>query len=266
MPGDRPATSVRPVTRWQGGEASEVQDVVAAEAPLTIYLNGHELVTLLATPENLDELAVGFLRTEGFVESREDLRSLEVDPGRGVAEVTTSEHPDFTHRFYGRRVVSSGCAGPLSLAELARLRPLDDAQSRARVTVGRLLELTAGLKHSPLFQLTGGTHCALADLIAGESAPLLREDIGRHNAVDKIIGRLTLDGARPDQRLLATSGRISSDLVRKAVGVGIPIVVSRSAPTGLAVEMAGRLGLTLAGFARGNRLNVYTGHDRLGGG
>lgn len=266
MPGDRPATSVRPVTRWQGGKATAVQDLVAAEAPFTIFLNAHELVTLLVTPENLDELVIGFLRTEGFLATPADLRSIELDERRGVAEVTTAGDPGFTRRYFGKRVVTSGCAGPLSLADLARLRPLGEESLRVRVTAGRLLELAAALKESSLFRLTGGTHSALAAPAAGDGDPVLREDIGRHNAVDKVAGRLTLDGVRLDDWVLVTSGRLASDLVRKAAALGMPIVVSRSAPTGLAVELAERLGLTLAGFARGNRLNVYAGHDRLVGG
>jgi len=236
---------------------------VAEEAAFTIFLNGDELVTLMATPDHLDELAVGFLRTEGFIGCREDMRSLEVDGQVGIVRVVTAEPSDFARRFFGRRVLSPGCGGALSLPDRVRLLPLGESSRRLRVSCERLLELVDLLRAAPLHRATGATHSAVLPPIAGEEPPVLREDIGRHNAVDKAIGRLTLDGLSAEERVLVTSGRISSDVVRKAAGVGIPVILSRSAPTGLAVELAERLGMTVVGFARGGRLNVYSGEERL---
>jgi FdhD protein len=266
--GDGAAAATRRVVRYRGGEADEREDVIAAETLLTILLNGKELVTLQATPEHLDELAVGFLRAEGFIVSAADVTHLQLDPRTGTAEVSIPNLPEFASRFHGRRVITPGCAGALSLIDLARLKPLAADSDQVFLSRRRLGAMLDCLSAAPLFRLTGGTHSALlagADA-DGDSDVVLREDIGRHNAVDKVVGRLTLDGVPLTGRILATSGRVAGDLVRKVVGLGIAVIVSRSAPTGLAVELAERMRVTLVGFARGDRLNVYCGHQRLRGG
>ncbi len=266
--GDGGAAVTRKVIRYRGHQVDERDDAIAAETPFTIFLNGDELATLQATPDHLDELAVGFLRAEGFITSASQLARLELDRGRATAEIEISDLPEFAPRFYGRRVVTPGCAGGMSLVDLARLKPLDTGADQVSLSRRRLGAMLDCLTSAPLFRLTGGTHSALlAPADGGEGRQsVLREDIGRHNAVDKAVGRLTLDGVPLTGRILATSGRVAADLVKKAVGLGLPIIVSRSAPTGLAVQLAERMRVTLVGFARGDRLNVYCGHERLRGG
>ncbi|HCC33052.1 MAG TPA: formate dehydrogenase accessory sulfurtransferase FdhD [Clostridiales bacterium] len=266
--GDGAVAATRRVIRYRGDEVDERDDVIAGETPFTIFLNGNELVTLQATPDHLDELAVGFLRAEGFIASMADVADLELDPRTGTAEVTIPGLPDFAPKFHGRRVITPGCAGALSLIDLARLKPFAAEADQVFLSRRRLEAMLGCLSAAPLFRLTGGTHSALLAWpeAEGESHLVLREDIGRHNAVDKVVGRLTLDGIPLGGRILATSGRVAADLVKKAVGLGLAIIVSRSAPTSLAVELAERMRLTLVGFARGDRLNVYSGHERLRGG
>ncbi|HSW11073.1 MAG TPA: formate dehydrogenase accessory sulfurtransferase FdhD [Bacillota bacterium] len=266
--GDGSVAATRRVIRYRGDEVDERDDAIAGETSFTISLNGRELVTLQATPDHLDELAFGFLRSEGFITSAADVTDLELDPRTATVEVSIPDLPDFAPRFHGRRVLTSGCAGALSLVDLARLKPLTGDSDQVFLSRQRLEVMLRCLSAAPLFRLTGGTHSALlaSGDAEGDSHVVLREDIGRHNAVDKVVGRLTLDGVPLGGRILATSGRVAGDLVRKAVGLGLAVIVSRSAPTSLAVELAERMRLTLVGFARGDRLNVYSGHQRLRGG
>ena len=266
--GDGTVAANRRIVRYRGGEVDEGDDAIATEAAFTIFLNGRELITLQATPDHLEELAVGFLRAEGFITSIADVTHLELDLRTATAEVSVPDLPEFAPKFYGRRLITPGCAGALSLIDLARLKPLAADASQVFLSRRLLGEMLDCLNAAPLFRLTGGTHSALLASADAEDGPewVLREDIGRHNAVDKAVGRLTLDAAPLAGRILATSGRIAADLVKKAVGLGLAVIISRSAPTSLAVELAERMRLTLVGFARGHRLNVYCGHERLRGG
>ena len=251
--------SIHRVTR-EGRQGTE--DLVTRETPLTIILNNRELVTLLCSPLELEYLAVGFLASEGLIKSRDEVKKLIVDEERGVARVETEEEEGFDSELLFKRLITSGCSGGASF-----YRP-GDAQNRAKVasqlsiSATRVFSLVKQFQtNSRTFRATGGVHsAALCDV---NGILVFSEDIGRHNAIDKVFGRCMLDDIATDDRIAVTSGRISSEILLKVARRSVPILVSRSAPTNLGVRLAGDLGVTLLGFVRGERMNVYSHSWRI---
>jgi FdhD protein len=240
--------------RHDGGE-----DEVAIEEPLEIRVGGEPLAVTMRTPGHDEELALGFLYTEGLIDGP---RSAEptADFAANVIEVAgpLTREPS-RRRFYATS--SCGVCGKGALEELAVLSPpLSSGPVLAR-------ELAADLPsrlEQPAFRRTGGVHAT--GLFDPEGSLLItREDVGRHNAMDKVVGRALCDGLVPlADRILCVSGRLSFELVQKAAVAGAPILVGVGAPSSLAIELADDRGMTLCGFARGGRVNVYTHARRIG--
>jgi len=242
-------------------EHDGVRDEVAVEEPLEIRVDGEPLAVTMRTPGHDEELALGFLHGEGLIGPgpREagptaDLAANVVDVAGPLTRVVAAR------RFYTSS--SCGVCGRGALEEVAVHAP--------PATPGPLIdrELLAGLPErlaQPGFERSGGLHAT--GLFDPRGNPLLvREDVGRHNAMDKVIGRALLDGDLPlHGHILCVSGRLSFELVQKAAVAGAPILVGVGAPTSLAVELAADRGLTLAGFAREGRVNVYCGDERVAG-
>jgi FdhD protein len=250
-------TAEKNVTRIDGDRREDVGDQVVIEAPLTIYLNGSELVTLLCTPEKIDCLALGFLRSEGFVTALDDLKSVRPRAEEGLVEVELKDQKGLEEKLFGKRTITSGCGkGTIFYNVLDSLRsaPLTGT---LKISAAKVWELNGELqKKALLFKTTGGVHsAALAD---SEQLLYFHEDIGRHNAVDKIIGECLLNGTATEDKALFTSGRLSSEILLKAAKLKIQLIVSRAAPTSLSVELAEALNITLVGFVRGRRMNIYS--------
>jgi FdhD protein len=246
----------RGVIRITEGREERTGDVVVDEAPFTLYLNGREFVTLVCLPRDLEELAVGFLYTEGLLRRKKDLSGLEVDRARGIISVNAT--PSEAEQSFLRRYVTSCCgrgrAAFYFVNDARNLEPVTAPLEIDPSTVGALMaELEQGAR---TFHLTGGVHAAA--LAAPVGIVYLYEDVGRHNAVDKVCGRTFLEELDTRDKLLLLSGRVTAEMVVKAARLGVPVLVSRAAPTNLALELAVSLGLTVVGFARGNRMNVYT--------
>jgi len=235
------------------------KDQVVMETPLTIFLNEREFVTLLCSPDKLDYLAVGFLRSEGLINTAEDLANITVDYEKGIVFVRTKAPADLVEKLYGKRTITSGCGkGTLFFHVLDSLQS-KPVESDMQIGAETLIKLMTSLQeNSVLFKTTGGVHsAALADK---EKILFCSEDIGRHNAVDKIVGECIIKKIPLSDKILLSSGRLSSEIVIKGAKLGMPFIVSRSAPTSLSVELAEQMGITLVGFVRGRRLNVYS-HD-----
>ena len=257
------------VQRWDGGstEVRRAPDELIVEEPLTIHLDGVPVATTMRTPGNDFELAVGFCHTEGLLDGavvqacrycqrREGRASSAVDTEFNVVEVDTGGRAPTPTARLGTTSSSCGMCGSLAIDELrARLDPLPDHAPWSLEVLASLPERAVAAQ--TLFGRTGAVHAAAACDRRGEPI-VLREDIGRHNAVDKVVGRLLLDGALPavDVALFA-SGRASFEIVQKAWAAGIGAVVAVSAPSALAVAAAAEAGITLCGFARGDTMNVY---------
>jgi FdhD protein len=234
------------------------EDAVAVEEPLEIRIDGEPLAVTMRTPGHDEELALGFLYGEGLIDGPRAAGPT-ADFAANTVEVTGPLTRELSsRRFY--TTSSCGVCGKGALEEVA----VHSAPLPAGPTVPSelLARLPAGLEQ-PGFERTGGLHAAgLFD--AGGALLFSREDVGRHNAMDKVVGRALLDGMVPlGERILCVSGRLSFELVQKAAVAGAPILVGVSAPSSLAIALADERGMTLCGFARGERVNVYTHPQRV---
>lgn len=271
-----------PVRRYRHGEVHARPDLLAVEEPLEIRLEhgpadarrARSLSITMRTPGNDFELAAGFLFTEGVLSRPDQIARIEfcgpaVD-GRSTSNIVKiSLMPDVAVEMAGLErnfytTSSCGICGKSSLdaLEVKGLRPPPVERPRVpRETIRRLP--TALRSGQPLFERTGGIHAsALADA-DGEIA-LVREDVGRHNALDKLLGRAFLDGRMPlSESIVVVSGRASFELLQKALVAGIPMLVAVGAPSSLAVKMAQRFGMTLVGFTSADRFNLYCGEQRI---
>jgi FdhD protein len=249
------------ILRMAAEVEEKLKDVVVVEEPLTIFLNGEELVTLLYSPSHARELAVGFLFTEGILRKDVQLESVRFYERKGVVNISLKNNGTGKAE-RSSRLITSGCAGGTSFYRNHDLKTLSRIRSKKRFTRAAIITLMREMgRRSTLFRETGGVHASA--LCREGTLVLFREDIGRHNAIDKIVGECVLSGIRLDDALLMTSGRISSEIVRKAGIAGIPVIASKSAPTSLAIRMAKELELTIVGFVRGTRMNVYSGAQRI---
>ena len=246
----------------RGGKKLEQTQSVIRETPVTLYLNGKEIVTLLCAGHHLDELATGFFYGEGFLVSPEDILGIDVDEEAGKVNFSAKEEDSVTERLWQKRTISSGCAkGSLFYYSLDALlsKPV---KSDIRITPGQILDRVEDLSRmSETYRRTHGVHnTALAD---PDRVILFRDDIGRHNAVDMIVGHVFLNEIPLWDKMIITTGRLTSEMVLKAARVNMPVVISRNTATSLAVEVARSLGITLIGFARGGRFTAYSGQERI---
>ncbi|MDF1526078.1 MAG: formate dehydrogenase accessory sulfurtransferase FdhD [bacterium] len=252
----------RDVIQIKGPDAQNEERSIVQEVPLTVFLNGKELITLLTTGDANGELAVGFLLSEGFLQNKEDLKSIRVDDEAGTVEIELSGDLDLTEKLWGKRTVTSGCGKGATFYHVLDSIQAKPVTSELTVSPGQVYGLMKELNRlSDLYRETRGVHnSALAD---GEEVLVFRDDIGRHNAVDKIRGACFLEDIPLGDKSLVTTGRMSSEIVVKVAKMGVPILISRSAPTSLALDLAERIGLTLIGYVRGNKMTVYTGAQRV---
>jgi FdhD protein len=269
-------TERRRVLRIRGEAVSTRPDTLVAEEPLEIRLNGKPLAITMRTPGDDFALAAGFLVSEGVLGAPEELANIVYCAGAtaegsntyNVVDVTLAPGvpvPDITLERNVYTTSSCGLCGKASLdaVRTAARRPIADTPP-VRVEPALLSALPDRLRAAQrVFDRTGGLHAA--GLFSAEGELLdLREDVGRHNAVDKLIGRALRSGALPLSRaILLVSGRASFELAQKAVMAGIPVLAAVSAPSSLAVDLAAETGLTLIGFLRGSSMNVYAGEGRV---
>lgn len=224
--------------KYDGESSSEAADIVVREYPLTIFLNGEKLVTLLCSPEALDFLVYGFLISENIIKDKKEITAINVNEEKGIANVFTTQQ-------------KNNITGSCSPAK-------EGLKIEAKKLIALMKEFSTA---SEVFQSTGGVHsAALSD---GKDILIYHEDVGRHNALDKVLGEAFVNNVLFTDKLILTSGRISSEILTKAVKRGIPMVVSRSAPMDLALQIGEEMNTTIVGFVRGNRMNVYTGGSRI---
>jgi len=250
------ATSDIGYSRFSSGEWTATATAVPSEMALSVYVNKQELATLLCTPAKLNYLILGFLYSEGVIDRMDDIASMRVCEDDSLAEVTLVRS-DYSPPV--RRTLASGCGGGVTLD-----KQLDPVESGVTVTPGQVSALMRQLnEQAKLYRYCGGVHTAgLGD---GGHLVVVAEDIGRHNTVDKIMGECLMAGQPTKDRALVATGRISSEMLSKAARMQVPIVISRSSPTDRAIALARELGITLIGYARGDRLSVYSHAERLEG-
>lgn len=249
------------ICKYSNGEMKSINDNVVVEHSLTVYLNGQELITKLCTPKSLKFLVTGFLFSEGIIEKIEQIEDICIVEKDGTALVTLLK--DCTTQlnknvFY--RTITRGSSGGKSILE-------DDSrkiETKIKIDNENVIKLADQFnKKSDLFLKTGGVHsCALC---TQDKTIYFEEDIGRHNALEKILGKVLINKVNIDDKIIFTSGRLSSEIIKKAVKIRVPFVVSRSAPTDAAICLGEAYGITMIGFARGDRMNIYTCQERIAG-
>ncbi|MEJ2047976.1 MAG: formate dehydrogenase accessory sulfurtransferase FdhD [Dehalococcoidia bacterium] len=249
-----------PVLRFNKEDRSNEELAVAKEFLFTIFVNDQELATLLCSPGNLRYLAVGFLASEGLLQSKDAIKKMEIDDWLGTAHIEI-EGFDKDEKFFTKRLIASGCGGAATFYSAADVATLK-VESAMKISPDEVFALAKEFQHSSqLYLATHGVHsAALADR---SEIILFSEDIGRHNAVDKIFGKCLLEDIPTDDRIIISSGRISSEITHKVAKRGVPIIVSISAPTSLGLKTADKLGITLIGSVRGQKMNVYTHPQRV---
>ena len=241
---------------------SAIEDVVAKEFPLTIILNNQELVTLPCSPTDLKYLAIGFLFSEGLLNTKDEIKKILVDEQRGVVRVETEENVALSRDVLFRRFITSGCGRGTSFYSAADAQGQVKVESQISISAREIFALVKEFQHrSHVYLATGGVHSAA--LCDAKGILVFNEDIGRHNAIDKVFGECVLTDLPTEDRLIITSGRVSSEILLKVAKRNIPIIISKSAPTDLGVKLANDLGITLIGFVRGKRMNVYTNSWRI---
>ena len=251
-----------PILRVAEKDTERIRATVVRESPLTIFLNNQELVTLLCSPTDLRYLVVGFLLSEGLIEGKGDIKNLIVDDQRGVVRVDTKEEKESANELIFKRFITSGCGRGTSFYSAADVQGQTKIESQIKISALEVFSLVKQFQHySKIYRITGGVHSAA--LCDTTNILVFADDIGRHNAVDKILGQCLLDDIPTGEHMIVTSGRISSEILLKVAKRDIPIIISKSAPTNLAVRLANDLGITLIGFVRGKRLNAYTNDWRI---
>jgi len=251
------------IIRLHGDRIEELVDHIAAETAFTLHVNGTVLVSLLCTPTELDTMAVGFLISEGLLTDRQSLLSLEVDEKTSNVFVRLKDLPENWETMFHKKTITSGCGKGITFTEARDLDGISADRAAFRLkpeTVGNLLKSFRNI--SGLYEKTGGVHSAALANTEGEIL-LFSEDIGRHNAVDKLIGKAFLADIPLHDKVLLSSGRVSGEIMTKVVRSRIPVLISRTAPTCMSITSAEDHGVTLIGFARGKRMNVYTHPTRI---
>jgi FdhD protein len=269
-----------PALKWRDGAAARESDHLAVEEPLEIRLAGRRFTLTMRTPGHDEELAAGFLLAEGFIAAREELGAIRrVRDAKGAPDpnaidvILNVPAAGLRERLKRNFTVTSSCGvcGKTSIEALERrIAPLPDGPA---VAARLLFRLPAMMREAQrVFTVTGGLHAAALFLIGGMPAAAedearmlaLREDVGRHNAVDKVIGHAFTHGMVPlAGAIMMVSGRLSFEIVQKAAAAGIPILCAVSAPSSLAVELAEEVGMTLVGFLREPNFNIYTRQERI---
>jgi FdhD protein len=249
------------VLKVTGRQVEGMIDEVASELPVKIVVNDLQLVTLLCTPAELEELAVGFLLSEGLIRDRSSIRGLEVIEQSSAVRIELSDLPANWEKMFETSTISSGCGKGITFSSSGK----DDR----RIPVSGYITSSDNIRHvldafrniSTLYLETGGVHsAALSD---GKEILFFSEDIGRHNAVDKLIGKAFLRSITLDDKILITSGRVTSEIMQKAGRNRFAILISRAAPSCMAISYAEDLGITLVGFARKDRMNIYSWPNRI---
>ncbi len=254
----------RTILRFTDGHFETAVDTVVVESPITIYLNGREFLTIVCTPDYIEDMVVGFLASERVIRRYEDIQNIQFEEAIGFVHVHTKKSFPYFEKLQSKRYITSCCGmsrqGFVFTNDALTAKTM--TERHIILTPAQCLAMMEALEQaSDMFQRTGGVHnAALCD----QNGELLsRMDIGRHNALDKLYGHCLKHRIPVADKIIAFSGRISSEILLKVAKIGCEIILSKSAPTGLALELANQLGITTVGFIRQNSFNVYTHPERI---
>jgi len=254
----------RTIRRYDRGTFIGKEDPVVVEQPLTIKINGKEFITIVCSPEYVEEMAIGFLASERIIPNYKDIEEIRVDEKSGTIHITAAKVYPFFEQLQNKRFISSCCGMSRQGFVFAHDAMITKKMDSTCVTLTpencfRLMDQLAD--SAEMFKQTGGVHnAALCD---ADGIIVSRMDIGRHNALDKIYGHCLMNNISVSDKVIVFSGRISSEILLKVAKIGCEIVLSKSAPTELALTLAEELGITTVGFIRGQSFNVYTNPQRI---
>ena len=249
---------------WRGGEPQRLRRAIPEETPVALTFDGTSYAVMMATPSDLTDFAIGFAITEDVIDAPGDIESLEiVEAGEGI-EARMWLKPEVSQRQRARRrsiLGPTGCGLCGSESIEQALKPVRTVESAFKMRPGELSKAMSALQEKQA--LNARTHAVHAAGLYVDGGISVREDVGRHNALDKLIGSEFLAGAPMNQCVVLLSGRIGFELVQKCVVAGIPVLAAVGAPSSLAVETARRFRVTMVGFLRNERFNIYTGPERI---
>jgi FdhD protein len=250
------------ILRYTQNRFLELEDPVVTEITLSIVVNGERIAEVICSPCEIREFVTGFLFSEKLIRRREDINVLKIDTEKWTASVETRKKSDFDVGSGNARFITSGGLYSEKFSPAAHAPEHTKKKSKTFMSSAEVCALVTLIQsRSKLFEKTGGAHSAA--LWSRGRCLYFSEDIGRHNALDKIIGKCLLSRINTHDKTIATSGRLSSTVVAKVIHAGFPIVVSRSAPTEQAVALSKESGITMIGFARGDEFNIYSNEWRV---
>ena len=257
-------TSTRNILRFSRGIIEEKIDTVAVEHPITIRINDKEFMTIVCTPDYIEDMVIGFLSSEGVIPKYESIKDMWLQEELGIVHIKTDTHFPFYEKMLNKRYITSCCGMSRQGFVFAHdaLTAKEITSINVRLTPENCFSLMDQLDQSAdMFRHTGGVHnAALCD---SDTIIIARMDIGRHNALDKLYGHCLKNNIPVQNKVIAFSGRISSEILLKVAKIGCEIVLSKSAPTELALTLAEELGITTVGFIRGESFNIYTHPERI---
>jgi len=252
----KPEVNLVKFEQFRSGRGEPSKSELIVEKPVALYVNGILWITFMCTPNLLKALAVGFLFNEGVIESADQVVEYHICDNREIIDVWLGHQAEKPKEW--KR--TSGCTGGYTSLDLEEL----DLEVEGEVTLeaDQVRQLVERLFESQdLYKKTGGVHTSI--LTDGDQVILSAEDVGRHNTLDKIAGLYLMGSEKFDKKILLSTGRISSDMLQKGARIGASLIISRTSPTSMSVELADRWGITLIGYARRNRFNLYTHPDRI---
>lgn len=256
-------TQIRPLIKVTGTDFCETEDLIIEEAPLTVYLNGKELVTMLHTPGEERFLVQGFLALEGMISGVKDITKLTFDAKQGLIWVDTVQGDTPSEKLFLKRYLTACCGkGSTAFYFANDTWTAKKVTGEIKLTPQEVYNYSQALDEaSEVFRKTGGVHNGA---IAADGCFIYcTHDIGRHNVFDKLYGHCIADNLTLEDKVMVFSGRVSGEIVLKVSKMNMPVIISRAAPTSLALDLAEELGVTVIGFSRESRLNVYTHAHRL---
>lgn len=232
------------------------------EYPITLIVNGYEVAVFQLTNQDLEDWTYGYLFSEGLIEKREDIQSLQIDHDHGEIQVILNNDIDTEKMLNKQKHYTAGCGRGVTFFSMTDVKAFNKVTSNKTYQLSFLLKKRAEFaKNSPLYLETGGMHGAC--LLNEDGEMVIREDIGRHNAVDKVIGHAVRQGLNPDTLVLLTTGRISYEMLSKAAKFGFSVIGSRTAATKQAIQLAKYLNIEVVGYLRGKMATTYTSRGRV---
>ena len=257
-------SSNQTIIRYENGQLFATEDFYVTEFPLTIMVNGEEFATIICSPTNMEELVLGFLASEGAILKRDELKSIQIDDSKGFAHVELTKSLGDRFEYSTKRMIASCCGKSREFYFHNDAAIAKTSMSKIELHPQQILRMMTQLQSaSVIFKQTGGLHnAAISD---GNTFFEHRQDIGRHNALDKLYGYCIQRHISVRDKVLIFSGRISSEILIKAAKIGVGVILSKSAPTTLAVQLAKDLNITAIGFIRDGNFSIYSHPERIKG-